>query len=251
MRAHVTPLSILLVVAGELSLSGCNLGFDFSDSFRAEPPKDNYFSLAAPSVVRAVQGYPDTVHVYAYATGTRIDSLVADYSALPAGRGQQFMVRNEANQVHGQLIWAPTQSDSGSCTVTFTARSEGRSKADTTTIYITNHLIDSAPVVMAPTETTVVLGDTLRVHVFAADPDGDPIFSWMVAPNLASYGIPFFFFEVQPPGDEAILTWRPGGQPGTITFTFWARSFVDGSASTVVNVVAAPSVLRQGVPNRR
>ena len=209
---------------------GCGLDINDSGLFgpAANPNYRPSVLIFAPPLVRAVRGYRDTVDVQA----SYADALTADLSGLPPGNDARFVY--VAGLERGRLTWTPTQNDSGPYAVAFAATGFGGTLHASTTIYVTNHLLDAPPRITAPAETTITVGSELRLDVRAEDPDGDPIFDWGMRGNLW-WKSDQWRFEVSPTKSGATLVYTPT-EAGTLVFTFEAANFLTGSARTIVAV---------------
>ena len=142
--------------------------------FPHAPFPPNGPSVGSPTYAAFVRGRRDTLRVWAHST----TSVRADLSDLPPGHDATFsqviLEEYPGNLVY-DLLWTPTESDTGFYHVSFTA--SGQTGApDTTLIYTVGHAVDTDPVVTCPDTVYVTVGVPLTFSITAVDPDGDPLF---------------------------------------------------------------------------
>lgn len=226
----IRPFALVALLLGGSAGCGPSLDDYFPNLFgpTADPNYRPSVQVFSPPLVRAVQAYRDTVDVRVYYAG----GLTADLTGLPPGNDARLIY--VAGSERGMLTWTPTASDSGPYVVAFAATGWNGTVRSSTTIYVTNHLLDAAPRIIAPAETTIVVGSELRLEVRAEDPDGDPIMGWGLTANLW-WKSDQWRFEVAPAKDRATFVFTPT-EAETIAFRFEAANFETGSATTVVSV---------------
>jgi parallel beta-helix repeat protein len=200
--------------------------------------------VSAPGTSTASEGSVISVSVTASdPDGDPVNSLTANFSALPAGNNAAFTVG--AGNTSGTMTWTPTYTDSRPTpyNVTFTA-SNALSSTATTAISVTN--TDRAPVVSAPPTATVMETSALTVTVSASDPDAQAITS-LTANRSALPAGNNSAFSVGAGNTSGTLTWTPtfdDGRPTPYNVTFTASNALSGSAVTaitVTNLDRAPS----------
>src|SRR5207247_1135780 len=156
--------------------------------------------------------------------GEAITSLTA--IGLPSGA----TFTPGAGNLTGALHWTPSNTQSGTHSVTFTA-SNALTGSSSTLVHVIN--VDGSPVVTAPATVDAAEGSPLTVDVTASDPDGDAITS------LTATGLPTgSTFSPGPNNLTGSLHWTPSyNQAGSYSVTFTASNALTGSASTFVTVI--------------
>ncbi len=181
--------------------------------------------VAAPESATAAENQSLVVNVEASdPDGDPIETLVANFSALPPGSNAQFEVN--ASRTGGTLTWTPGFADGGrSYAVNFTATNSLGGSA-TTSLLVTN--VDRAPVLTAPTAATAPSGAPMSIGVSAIDPDGEPLSSFTA--DLSGL----------PPGNDASFIVNGSNTAGTLT---WTPADVDAGNSWPVTFHAANALL--------
>jgi PKD repeat protein len=145
-----------------------------------------------------------------------------------------------AGNLSGTLSWTPSNSQSGTYDVAFTASNALSGSAGT---HITIVDTDLAPVVTAPATAAGNENTLITVTVSASDPDGQAITSLTAASSPATTGSTF---TAGAGNTSGTFSWTPSfTQAGGYTVTFTASNALSGSASTLItvnNVDHAPTV---------
>ncbi len=198
-------------------------------------------AVTAAATASAPESAPFTLVITAAdPDGDAITSLMADFSALPAGNNASFIANG--TKTAGTLSWTPNPADTGPYAVTFTAANTLTGAVSTTQITVDHH-----PVVTALTNASVNENQQLSIGVIATDPDGAAITA--LTANLSALPVGHnAVFTANAELTGGTLTWTPtyNDAPGPYVVRFIASNTLTDSASTsvaVVNVDRAPVVV--------
>jgi parallel beta-helix repeat protein len=176
--------------------------------------------VTAPDTVWATEGVPLAVPVSADDPDPDqdVETLFADFAALPAGHGATFEVAGDS----GTMRWTPGFGHGGrDFTIVFAAGNALYGSASTV-IRVAN--VDRPPVVVAPELVHASPGMVVAFRVTAVDPDGDPIAA--LSADLSSL----------PASSDAAFAVEPGHGSGLFT---WTPSTADAGRSFVLRFIAA------------
>ena len=181
-----------------------------------------------PSTAQAIIRVPMSFTVSAGdPDGDAIASLTASGTAITAGG----TFTSNATHTAGTFAWTAGFGQGGSYSAVFTAANALSGSATTS---ITVCACDRAPVVTAPATASGLQNVLLTFTVFASDPDGDAITSFIASGTAITAG---GTFSADATHTSGTFSWTPGfNDAGVYSVTFTASNALSGTATTSISV---------------